>query len=168
MNKWRKKEFGRKAIKNFKKDYFPGAKFFFVKAGKEIVAFGGLRKVIIEYLGRKYVIGGICNIVAIKKGEGFGKVLISAMIKYLKKTKKTGLGFCDRKITRFYAKAGLKTKQGLCDRFALKNPQTGEIRFDTEGGDGLYLDGKDHLIKKILSTKSTAYYFLPDISMPHW
>jgi len=168
MNKWRKKEFGPSEVKNFKKDYLPGAIFFFVKDNKRIVAFGGLRKITIEYLGKKYNILGICNIVSIEKGKGYGQLLISAMIAYLKKTGKTGVGFCNKDVSKFYEKAGLKVVKNLTQRFVLKNPKTGEIKIDEEGGDGIYIEGKDKFIQKLLSTKGTAYYYLPDIKKPHW
>jgi predicted N-acetyltransferase YhbS len=168
MNKWRKIEFGKKEKKNFKKDYLPNARFFFIKDNEKIVAFGCLRDVKINYSGNDYNILGICNIVAIEKGKGYGKELISAMIKYLKKKGKTGLGFCEKGKTKFYEKAGLKTKKDFAERFALKTPKTGEIVFDREGGDGLYFEGKDGLIKKMLSTKSIGYYSLPGINIPHW
>jgi len=168
MNKWRKSEFGENEVKNFKKDYFPGAKFFFVKDGKEIVAFGGLRDIPIDYLGKKYKILGICNIIAIKKGKGYGRILISAMVDFLKRTGKTGLGFTGK--TEFFKKSGLKTKELFGKRFALMDPKTGEIKFEEKGdeGDGIYLDGKDSFIKKVLSTKQIVYYSIPGIAMPHW
>jgi len=168
MNKWRKKEFGLNEIKDFKKDYLPGAIFFFVKDKKEIVAFGGLRKITIDYLGKKYNILGICNIVSIKKGKGYGQLLISAMISYLKKRGKTGVGFCSKNISKFYGKAGLKVVRNLTQRFVWKNPRTGETKIDEEGGDGIYIEGKDKFIQKILSTKGLAYYYLLDIKKPHW
>jgi hypothetical protein len=166
MNKGRVGEWGEKNRKNFKKDYWPGAKFFFVKEGKEIVAFGALRDVTINYLGKKYKILGICNIISVVKGKGYGKMLIQAMIKYLKAKGKTGLGFTDQ--TRFYEKAGLKSKKSFTWRFASKNPKTGEIKFDSGDCDGIYIEGKDNLIKKVLSTKGTGYYWLPDVKDPHW
>ena len=169
MNRWRKKEFGPQwTIRNFKKDYLPGARFFFLKENRKIVAFGTLRKVTINYLGKKYNILGICNIISIEKGKGYGKILIAAMIKYLKKTGKTGLGFCRSKNTQFYKKAGLNTIKDLTKRFALRNATTNKYKYDEEGGDGIYIDGKDKLIKKVLSTKGTGTYYLPDIKQPHW
>jgi len=168
MNKWRKKEFGQDEVKNFKKDYLPGAIFFFVKVGKKVVAFGGLRKVTINYLGRKYRILGICNIISIEKRKGYGKILISAMIDYLKKTGKTGIGFCSKKISKFYGKAGLKIAKDLTQRFVWRNPKTRETKLDEERGDGIYIEGKDRFVQKLLSTKSKAYYYLPDIKKPHW
>ena len=92
------------------------------------------------------------------------------MINHLKKTGKTGLGFCGRQNTKFYGKAGLKTKRLFGGRFALKNPKTGEVRFEEKGdeGDGLWYDGKDKLISKMLRTKGIGYYYLPNIKSPHW
>lgn len=160
MNKWRKKEFGRKEIKNFKKDYFPSAKFFFVKDDKNIVAFGCLRDISMRYLGKTYNILGICNIVSIQKGRGYGLILINAMIDYLKKTGKTGLGFTA--VSGFFKKAGLSVKSNFIKRFIYINPITKEEIIDDEG-DGIYYDGKDHFIKKVLSTKSIVY-----INILHW
>ena len=168
MNKWRKKDMGPKEVKNFKRDYWPGAKFFFVKDNGEIVAFGGLRNVTINYLGKKYQIFGICNICSIKKRKGYGKILVQSMIKYLKKKGKTGLGFCGNKVSKFYRKSGLKIKKSFSPRFALKNPKTGEIKLDSDICYGVYYEGKDKLIRKVLLTKSTGYYYLPDVKEPHF
>lgn len=170
MNKWRVKQFGPENRKNFKKDYWPGANFFFLKDDGKIVAFGGLRDVTISYLEKNYKIQGFCSIISVIKMRGYGKILIHAMIDYLKKTGKTGLGFCGEKNSKFYKKAGLDVKKDLADRFALKNPKTGEIKFDEEGGYGLYFNGKDKLIKKVLSTKGVGYYYLPDVDKggSHW
>jgi hypothetical protein len=168
MNKGRVGEWGEKNRKNFKKDYWPGAKFFFVKDGKEIAAFGALRDVAINYLGKKYKILGICNIISVVKGKGYGQILISSMITYLKKTGKTGLGFCGHKNSEFYRKAGLDVKKSFTWRFASKNPKTSEIKFDSGDCDGICIEGKDKLIEKVFSTKGVGYYWLPDVNEPHW
>ncbi len=160
MNKWRKIEFGPDEIKHFKKDYFPSAKFFFVKDGKEIVAFGGLRDISISYLGKNHKILGICNIISIEKGKGYGQILISAMISYLKKTGKTGLGFTKK--TAFFKKTLLNIRKDFIKRFVYRNPITKEEIVDN-AGDGIYYDGKDGFIKKVLSTNSIVY-----IDIPHW
>ena len=168
MNKWRKIEFGPKEVKNFKKDFKANDLFFFVKDKNKIIAFGGLRHVKVEYLNKKYDIYGICNIVAIKKGFGYGQLLLSAMINFLKKKKKTGIGFCISKISKFYEKAGFKVIKDLTQRFVWRNPKTNEIRYDKEGGDGFYIEGNDKLMSKLLKGKGKAYYYLPDIKNPHW
>lgn len=160
MNKWRKKEFGKDEVKNFKKDYFPSTKFFFVKVENEVVAFGGLRDISINYLGKTYKILGICNIVSIKKGSGYGKILISAIISFLKETGKTGLGFTKK--TEFFKKTGLNTEKDFIKRFVYINPKTKEEIIDTDG-DGIYYEGKDGFIKKVLSTNQVV-----QIPIIHW
>lgn len=166
INKWRKKEFGPQEVKNFKKDYEPNTEWFFVEDNNKIVAFGGLRPITINYLGKKYKIFGICSIISIKKRKGYGKKLIAGMIDYAKRNGKTILGFTTK--TKFFRNAGLRTKRNFTWRFALKNPKTGKIKFDSGDCDGIYYEGKDNFIKKILKTKSIVYYHLPDIKMPHW
>jgi len=160
MNKWRKIEFGLDEVKNFKRDYFPSAKFFFVKDSGEIVAFGALRDISINYFDKNYKILGICNIVSTEKGKGFGQILLSAMIDYLKKTGKTGLGFTLK--AGFFKKVGLSVEKDFIKRFVYRNPITKEEIVDNEG-DGIYFDGKDGFVKKVLSTKSIVY-----INIPPW
>lgn len=160
INKNRLKEFGRGEIKDFKKDYEQGTSWFFIKKGKKVVALGGLRPVIIRYLGREYNIFGICSIISIEKKRGYGKILISYMINYSKKTGKTLLGFTKK--TEFFKKAGLNAKNDFIRRFVYRNPVTKEEIIDRDG-DGIYYEGKDKLITKILSTKFIAY-----ISILHW
>jgi hypothetical protein len=113
-----------------------------------------LRPISIVYLGVKYNIFGVCSILSIKKGKGYGRILISSMIKYAKKTGKTLLGFTLK--AGFFKKAGLKIKKNFVKRFIYKNPKTGKEIIDDDG-DGLYLNGKDNFIKKVLSNKSKVY-----------
>src|SRR3989344_1534259 len=160
INKNRIKEFGRGAIMDFKRDYEPDTEWFFVGDEGKVVALGGLRPITIDYLGKKYKIMGICSIISIIKGKGHGKILIKSMIGHLRKKGKTGLGFTVE--TKFFGKAGLKTKKGFIKRFRYKNPKTGKIEIDNEG-DGIYYDGKDNFIKKVLSSKSLVY-----IDIPFW
>jgi hypothetical protein len=168
MIKARIKEYG-KNTKNFEEDE-KRAIFFFVKNNQEIVSFGMLEPIKINYLKKSYTIWGIGNIISIKKGKGYGTILIKEMIRYLKKTKRTGLGFCGHRTTKFYEKAGLKIIRLFGKRFALKNPRTGELRFEAPDdiGDGLYYEGRDKLISKMLKTKSIGTYWLPNLKNPHW
>jgi predicted N-acetyltransferase YhbS len=129
---------------------------FFIKKEKEIAAFGLLIPVKVKHLEKDYNIFGIGSIIAIQKGKGYGKKLIQAMIDYLKKKGKTGLGFCSRENMRFYEKSGIATQKNLIRKFRYKNPKTGEIIKDNDG-DGFYYNGKDNLIPKILSTRLLAY-----------
>ena len=170
MNKWRVKEFGKGEKKNFKKDYDLNTLFFFVKdtKNKEVLAFGGLRPVSVEYQGKKYNILGVCNIISIKKKKSYGRILIQSMIKYSKRTGKTLLGFCERKNIKFYEKSGLKTKKDFTNRFAFKNPITKQVKFDKEGGDDFYYESKDKFISKVISTNGVGYYYTKGLKEPHW
>lgn len=160
MNRQRVKEFGADATKIWKKDYPLNSLVFFVLEKKSIVAFGLLRPVNLTYLNKRYNILGICSIISIIKKKGYGKDLIQGIIIYLKKTEKTGLGFTGK--TEFFKKAGLGTKKNFIKRFVYFNPRTGKKIYDYDG-DGIYYEGKDKLITRILSTKSIAY-----IPILHW
>lgn len=160
INRNRIKEFGKKEKKDFKKDYEPETSWFFVKKENKIVAFGGLRPIKIKYLGKTYNILGICSIISVKKRKGYGKILMSFMVDYSKKTGKTLLGFTEK--TEFFRKAGLGTKKDFIKRFVYLNPKTGKIEIDNDG-DGVYYNGKDNFIKEVLLTKSIVY-----IDVMHW
>jgi len=156
MNVWMKKEFGQRYVRKFK-EYYPGdAKCFFVMDKKDIVAFGILNPVVADCLGKKYNIFGMGDIITIRRGEGYGRILLVAMIKYLKKTGRTGLGFCARKNLPFYEKVGLGTKRDLMGRFRYRNPKTGRLT-PRKNGDGIFYNGKDGLIDKIFEGKLRVY-----------
>ena len=160
INKQRIKEFGRNETKNLKTDYPLTSEFIFVKEGKEVVAFGILIPITITFLDKKYDIIGICSIISIKKGKGYGKILSRYIITYLNRKGKTGLGFTLQ--TKFFKKAGFKTKKRFIKRFKYRNLATGKIEEDNEG-DGIFIEGKDKFITKILSTKSSVF-----IDIPFW
>ena len=160
INQTRAEEFGSDEKKDFNKYYEPDTLFFFVKDNGETVAFGGLRPIKIIYLGVKYNILGICSTISIKKGKGYGRAFVEAMIDYFKKTGKSALGFTGK--TKFFKKVGLGTKKDFIKRFVYRNPKTGEEVIDNDG-DGIYYDGKDNFIKKVLSTKGVVY-----INVLHW
>jgi predicted N-acetyltransferase YhbS len=153
--------------KMFKKDEQKSI-FFFVKSEGQIVSFGMLKPIKMTYLGKKYNLLGIGNILSIKKGKGFGKILIHSMIEYLKMKGKTGLGFCGKSNVLFYKKAGFETRNKFSFRFVLKNPWTGKITPDDENCTGIYSNGRDDFIKKVISTKSVGYYWVPRMECPHW
>lgn len=161
MNRYKYKEYGSKYKRmNFKKDY-PNSIFFFVKNDDKIVAFGTFRKLALEFRGKKYKILGICNILTIKRGMGYGRILIAAMIRHLKMTGKTGLGFCHPKRTMFYKRVGLDIKKEFIRRVIYKNPDTGKLEPEHHA-DGVYYEGRDKLITKMLSSNSIAYTDLKD------
>lgn len=155
MHKARRKEYGSKRDMDFKKEDKNGI-FFFVKDNNKIVSFGMLKPINVEYLSKRYVILGIGRVMSVIKSKGYGKILIDDMIKYMKSKGKTGLGFTEHKNSIIFKKLGLNTEENFIQRFRYKNQKTGEIKSDNDG-DGIYYEGKDKLISKMLKTKGIAY-----------
>ena len=159
INKHRCIEFGLNEIINIQKDEAEST-IFFVKREDKIVAFGMLKPITVEYLGKKYDILGFRSGIAIEKGKGYGKMVMQAMIKKCQEKDMTGLGFCLRRNAGFFDKCGLQIEKSFIKRFLYRNPVTKKIKKDTIG-DGLYCNGKDDFIKKVLSTKSPVYTDIP-------
>lgn len=163
INKFRKSELGSESIisvapnnENWTK------KFFLVREDNIIVAFGRLHEVDVEFIDKKYSVFGIAGIVALKKGMGYGRELIKAMISYAQKDGKDILGFCEPKVSGFYEKCGLSIIKGN-DRFLYKDLD-GKLHKKDEGGDSMYLRGSDNLITEILENPSEPIIIL----RPHW
>jgi predicted GNAT family acetyltransferase len=165
----REKEYKCKDQKFQKRDH-KDTLFFFIKEKNKIVVIGALRDIEMELEKEKYNVYGISGILSIIKGKGYGKRLIKEIIKYLKKNKKTGIGFCGRKNKNFYKKAGLKHRNLFGKKFDLRNPKTRKIKFENprDVGDGIYYEGKDKFITKLIKSKDLAYYWAPRIKNPHF
>lgn len=160
INKHRLKEFGKGNEKDFTKDYEPETLWFFVTFKSKIVSLGGIRPLHVAYRGKKFSLGGICSIISIIKGKGYGKILMSFMVDYSINSGKTILGFTEKEA--FFRKSYLKTKKHFIRRFIYINPKTKEETLD-KWGDGIFYEGKDKMITKILRTKEPVY-----INVPHW
>ena len=170
INKIRVDEFGRKGVIDFTKNSRKGAIMFFVREKEKVVSIGMLLPIKINYLDKKYDILGIASIISVEKGKGYGLTLMGEIVKYIKSKRKTGLGFCGRRLLKFYERCGLKSEKRFGIRFALKDPKTGKIKFEAKNdiGDGIYYEGKDKFISKVLRTKSVGYYWVPNLKHPHW
>lgn len=81
------------------------------------------------------------------------------MKSYSYESGKTILGFTTQ--TDFFKKAELKTEKDFIKRFIYKKPN-GEELTDNEG-DGIYFEGKDRFVSKVLKTKQLVY-----IDIIHW
>jgi len=150
INKARVKEWGKGKTKDFKKDYESNTLWVMVKKKGKIISFGGIRPIKIKYLGKNYNIGGICSTISTIKKKGYGQKMISFMIDYSHRTGKSLLGFTGQ--TKFFEKAGLGTKKDFIKRFVWVK-KNGEKVYDDDG-DGIYYEGKDKFISKVLKTKS--------------
>jgi hypothetical protein len=160
MNDCRIKEYGKGSSVDFKKEDSKG-ELIFVKDNNKIVAFGMLKPVILKFLNKKYTILAMGRGMSVIKGKEYGRILQAVRIYYIKKAGKTSIAFTDKKNIKFYEKAGFKIVKNFTERFRYKDPITGEIVKDDEDGeepgDGVFYEGKDKLITKMLSNKSPAY-----------
>lgn len=164
INNSRVKEWGAVDVTKFSKKVYMKTLFFIVKEEGKVVSFGMLMPVNIRYEGKTYHIKGIGGIISIKKGKGYGKMLVSSMVDYLKNTKQTGIGFCGQSVTPFYKKAGMKVKKGFIGKFFYIDPKTKkEILDEDPDCDGVYIEGKDKFVSIISKNTSRV-----QISVHHW
>ena len=159
LEELRVKEFGEKNRKDFKKDYEPDTLWVMIKNKGKIVSFGGIRPIKIKYKGKFYLIGGVCSTISVIKKKGYGKIMVNVMKDYSEETGKTILGFTGK--TEFFAKCGFGTRKDFIRRFIWIKPN-GEKVHDPDG-DGVYYEGKDKLISKVLKTKEPVYIYVE-----HW
>lgn len=139
--------------------------FFIVRdSNNKIISIGRLHHITFEFLGKEYKILGIGDIVSVKQRKGYGKIVMQAIHKYLKRTKQTGIGFCSPKNAPFYAKCGFKITKTFVKRFYKRMPGGKIQKSKWQKADTLYLDGKDKLMKKILSHPRTRIF----TSKLHW
>lgn len=158
INKARVSHWGEKNRKDFTKDYEPNTRWVFVKKDGKIVSLGGIRPIRVRYLGKNYNIGGICSTISIEKKKGYGRMMIKAMRDYSKKTGKSLLGFTGKQNLKIFKRTGLKTKVDFIKRFVwIKS--SGEREYDDDGH-GIYYDGKDHLLSRMLKGKKMAEIFV--------
>jgi predicted N-acetyltransferase YhbS len=136
--------------------------FFFIKLGLNIVSFGMLKPIIIRYNERNYEILGIGAVLSITKNSGYGKLLMTEILKYLKLKGKSGLGFCDKKNSEFYKKSGFKILSDLALRFRYiyATPEEELVELN-QGGDGICYNGLDDFILVVDSSSSLGYFDIP-------
>ena len=156
LEELRVKEFGEENRKDFKNDYEPDTLWVVIKKKNKIVSFGGIRPIKVKYKGKFYHIGGICSTISVIKKKGYGKIMVNVMKDYSQETGKTILGFTGQ--TKFFSKCGFGTKKNFIRRFVWIKPN-GEKIYDPDG-DGIYYEGKDKFISKVLKTKSPVYIFV--------
>jgi len=160
MNKARIINFGRNETKDWKKEYSLDSVVFFIKKNSKIVSFLLLIPITLNYLKKEYNIYGVCSVISLDKGKGYGLLLVDSALSYIKNTKKSALGFTTE--TDFFKKAGFEVKKDFIKRFIYIDPVTNKKIVDAVG-DGIFYNGKDNFIKKVLSTKSKII-----IPILHW
>jgi len=166
INDYRKKEFNSQSLINPQPDNEHWKKKFFLLKDKKgfLLAFARLHETEVEFKDKRFPVLGIATLVAVKKGYGFGKHLMIYMKKYIQDTGITGLGYCNKKLTEYYRRIGF----GIIEDGTLKTlyrDSEGKHHHDNwGGGDAIYVEGKDNLIKEILANQSENIF----IFRPHW
>ena len=166
INKARSLEFNSKSLINPKPDNEDWEKKYFLlkDQNNKTLAFAMLLETEVEFKGKRYSLLGLANLIAINKGKGYGKILIYKMKNYIKKSGLTCIGFCNKKITGFYQKCGFGVIIDGCSKTLYKDTK-GNFHSDRfGGGDLIYIEGEDSLIKQILDNPKEKLI----IFRPHW
>jgi len=121
--------------------------YFLVRDGNELVAFGRLHEVDVQFQNEQHSVLGIATIVALKKGEGYGKKLMQKMKEYIENTGKTAIGFCSSSMSGFYEKSGYGILKDSVKRFVYQD-DSGRLP-SAMGEDVIYIEGADGLIAKM-------------------
>jgi len=165
INKIRKEYFNSKTNVNPSPDNDDRNKDYFLLEDDKnnLLAFGRLHDVSINFQGKNYKIYGIATIASIIKNKGYGKILMQGILKFLKINERTGIGFCKNDISDFYRKCGFSILKAKGDNFLYKN-SNGELETnEMKNTDVIIFNGKDNL-QKILEQDNLKVL----ISRPHW
>jgi hypothetical protein len=117
----------------------------------EILSAGRLRPVVLSLAGRKVDVCGIADIVAVKKRQGYGGILMNGIREYLKQCRTPGIGFCDRENSPFYRKIGFYVDPDLIGRFAYPVPG-GIPKRNTDADDVILSKDDPALVDEIRGT----------------
>jgi hypothetical protein len=123
--------------------------YFLVRYKGELVAFGRLHTLQVEFESEPYTILGIATIIAIQKGRGYGAELMSGMKRYIVESELTAIGFCDPLVSAFYETCGYSIISHGVARFQFLDKDKRAIGPPRPNDDVVYLDGRDGLARNI-------------------
>lgn len=133
--------------------------FVLIKLENDLVAFGRLHDIEVKFKSKIYDVFGIATIVAVRKGHGYGTMVMKAIEQYVIKSGKTAIGFCTPNVSDFYRKCGYGIIKDGMQRFVfIDNGQRAKIERPDDYA--LYLPGKDDFIDQLQrhpKEKMTAY-----------
>lgn len=95
--------------------------FFILAEGKKILSIARLRQTKITFMGKKYDVLGIGDMVSVTERRGYGKKVMGAIHKYAQSRKEICFGYCKRINSPFYQKSGFKIINNLVRRFIYIN-----------------------------------------------
>ena len=143
-------------------EFYKSDIFFLVKNNNTIVSCGRLRNVEIEIEIDKirFNLFGIADIISVARDMGYGKILIQAIIEYLKNNGNiTAIGFCKSSNSNFYLKCGLEILEGFVKYFKYKNGDN--LIFNNDDNDVIFYRGDDEIIKKLLQSSNNIIIYRP-------
>jgi predicted GNAT family N-acyltransferase len=166
INDARKREFNSQSLVDPKPDNEHWTKMFFLLKNEDnsLLAFARLHDTEIEFMKERYRVLGLATLVAIEKGQGYGKQLVTYMKKYIEDSAITGVGFCNKKLTDYYRNIGFGVIEDGTNKTLYKDTKGNLHNDNWGGGDIIYIEGKDNLIKEILSNPNENIF----IFRPHW
>jgi hypothetical protein len=165
INKARFEKFGSKNVIHPMPDNEDWEKLYFIKYtdSGDVGAFARYHNVSVEFNGKTYEILGSATLIALIPGKGYGAEVKKEMIKFAQEQGKTSIGFCNPKLSDYYASLGCGIIKDGAKRFYQKE-KDGNLKQFMLGNDVLYIEGKDNLISEMLK-----YPDLPVVcSRYHW
>jgi hypothetical protein len=132
--------------------------YFLAKNEDQLLAFGRIHGVMVNFLGKDYPILGTASLVAVVKGRGYGGLIASAMSEYIRQTRQTSIGFNSKSLSSLYKKHGRDILVNGMTRFLHLEPP----KFP--GGDANYISGDNGLMEIMLHYSNEKAF----ISRPHW
>jgi len=123
--------------------------YFLARLRGELVAFGRLHTVKIEFESKPYTILGIATVIAIQKGQGYGSKLVERMKAYIHDSGSTAIGFCDPAVSAFYQKCGYSILAHGVSRFRFFDQNSRVVDSPYPDDDVVYLEGEDGLAEKL-------------------
>ncbi len=151
INEARLREFGSKSGIEPRPDNEDWDKLYFLaRHNQELVAFGRLHKIPAEFRGVPTTILGIATIVALKKGKGYGGVLMEDMRAYIEQDGRTAVGFCDPSVSAFYEKCGYGILKNGAQRFTYRGQDGQDVPPRYPDNDVLYIDGTDGMMAHLI------------------
>ena len=155
INQARFNEFGDQPLE---KENIKDSVFVNVLLGDELVATAILFPIDgVIFEDKKYSVMGINGIVAIKKGAGYGRMLIGAISDYLAKIDKTGIGFCIPSNKGFYEKCNFGVDTLTINQFRFDD-QHGKEKLETNDI-VIFQEGSDGLISKLRTHPGSLLFF---------
>jgi len=152
VNFWRKKEFNSQNLVTPRPGNDDWNKIYTLlnSPSNNILAFGRIHDVNLEFMGESYSVFGIATLIATVKGKGYGSEVLNGQLSYAEKRDKTVIGFCNKKLTEYYRKRGLLILEDGAERFLYKDDDDKLHENPWGGGDVIYINGKDNLMDLVI------------------